>query len=73
MNHVLNAKEQAQSLILKAYRQAAEEGLLPSHPFETAPVEMPQGCEERRFRIHLCHAGGKASGHESPEDRRGHL
>ena len=37
MNHVLNAKEQAQSLILKAYRQAAEEGLLPSHPFETAP------------------------------------
>ncbi len=49
MNHVLNAKEQAQSLILKAYRQAAEEGLLPSHPFETAPVEIPKDVKNGDF------------------------
>ena len=49
MNHVLNAKEQAQSLILNAYRQAAEEGLLPSHPFETAPVEIPKDVKNGDF------------------------
>ena len=49
MNHVLNAKEQAQSLILKAYRQAAEEGQLPSHPFETAPVEIPKDVKNGDF------------------------
>ena len=49
MNHVLNAKEQAQSLILKAYRQAAEVGLLPSHPFETAPVEIPKDVKNGDF------------------------
>ena len=49
MNHVLNAKEQAQSLILKAYRQAAEEGLLPSYPFETAPVEIPKDVKNGDF------------------------
>ena len=49
MNHVLNAKEQAQSLILKAYRQAAEEGLLPSHPLETAPVEIPKDVKNGDF------------------------
>ena len=49
MNHVLNAKEQAQSLILKAYRQAAEEGLLPSHPFDTAPVEIPKDVKNGDF------------------------
>ena len=49
MNHVLNAKEQAQSLILNAYRKAAEEGLLPSHPFETAPVEIPKDVKNGDF------------------------
>ena len=49
MNHVLNAKEQAQSLILNAYRMAAEEGLLPSHPFETAPVEIPKDVKNGDF------------------------
>ena len=49
MNHVLNAKEQAQSLILNAYRKAAEEGLLPSYPFETAPVEIPKDVKNGDF------------------------
>lgn len=42
MNHVYNAMEQAGSLILNAYRQAAEQGALPAYPFEKAPVEIPK-------------------------------
>ena len=62
MNHVLNAKEQAQSLILKAYRQAAEEGLLPSHPFETAPVEIPKDVKNGDFASTIAMQAAKPLG-----------
>ena len=40
MNHVRIAMDQAADLILGAYRQAAAQGLLPEHPFTSAPVEI---------------------------------
>lgn len=42
MNHVRIAMDQAADLILGAYRQAAAQGLLPEHPFTSAPVEIPK-------------------------------
>lgn len=42
MNYVMTAMEQASDLILKAYHQAEAQGLLPSHPFDSAPVEVPK-------------------------------
>lgn len=49
MNHVRIAMDQAADLILGAYRQAAAQGLLPEHPFTSAPVEIPKDVKNGDF------------------------
>ncbi len=49
MNHVRIAMDQVADLILGAYRQAAAQGLLPEHPFTSAPVEIPKDVKNGDF------------------------
>ena len=59
-NMVQNAKDQAASLAMAAYRSAAEDGTLPQAEVHTAPVEVPRDAANGDFTTTFALAASKA-------------
>ncbi len=59
-NMIQNAKDQAASLAMEAYRAAAADGILPQAEVHTAPVEIPRDAANGDFTTTFALAASKA-------------